>query len=177
MRGSSCTTEVFIFVIMESKRQTGDKGAQQSTTNVFILFLEQKVVREREKLVETNTMDRGMSERVTETSQGGNKKHIDWPCQSEAVNEGGRRRRGGLDSCRLGSREGNGERKWVSIKLCQGQFAVNGPLHLDALSQRGCWRLGASMNCMLGGAHLLKRQAQRQSITIIIHITVRVLSC
>lgn len=79
---------------MERKRQTGDKGAQQSTTNVFILFLEQKVVREREKLAETNTMDRGMSERVTETSQGGNKKHTDWPCQSEAVNEGGRRRRG-----------------------------------------------------------------------------------
>lgn len=73
MRGSSCTTDVFILVIMERKRQTGDKGAQQSTTNVFILFLEQKVVEEREKLAETNTMDRRTSERVTEASQAGTK--------------------------------------------------------------------------------------------------------
>lgn len=69
---------------------------------------------------------------------------------------------GGRGSCRLGSREGNGERKWVSIKLCQGQFAVNGPLHLVALSLRGCWLLGPSMHCMLGGAHPLKRQPWRQ---------------
>lgn len=55
------------------EEETGDKGAQQSTTNVFILFLEQKVVEEREKLAETNTMDRGTSERVTEASQAGTK--------------------------------------------------------------------------------------------------------
>lgn len=65
------------------------------------------------------------------------------------MNEGGGGG-GGLDSCRLGSREGNGERKWVSIKLCQGQFAVNGPLHLVALSQRGCWLLGASVHAGRG---------------------------
>lgn len=73
-----------------NRRQRGSAEHDKCLHPVF----EQKVVREREKLAETNTVDRGTNERVTETSQGGNKKHIDWPCQSEAVNEGGRRRRG-----------------------------------------------------------------------------------
>lgn len=49
MRGSSCATDVFIFVVMERTRQTGNKGAQQSVTNIFIQLLEQKVGRERER--------------------------------------------------------------------------------------------------------------------------------
>lgn len=114
----------------------GNKDAQPSATNVFIL--EEKVVRERErerdKLVETNVMDRGTSERATEASQGGNKERFDWPWKRRR-----RRRSGGeLDSCCLG----NSERKWASIKLCQGQFAVNGSLHLAALSAGGRWLLG-----------------------------------
>lgn len=58
---------------------------------------------------------------------------------------------------RLGG--GGSKRKWDSIKLCQGQFAVNGPLHLAALSQRGRMLPGASLHCMLGGARPLPRQS------------------
>lgn len=88
-----------------------------------------------------------------------------------------RRKRWGRNSCRLGSREGSSERKWDSIRLCQGQFAVNGPLHLAALSLRGCMLLGASLHCMLGEAPPLKRHALRQRFSIKIHIINPVLSC
>ena len=150
-----------ILVILERKRQTGNKGAQQSA-QISSSSSWTKKWSEREKLAETNKTDRRTSKRVTGTSQGANKKRIDWLCQSESVNERGRKRRaGGLDSCRLGTREGNGKRKWASIKLCQGQFAVNGPLHLVAYSLRGCWLLGALEQCMLGGARPPKRQRQK----------------
>lgn len=166
MRGSSRAADVSIFVITERKRPTGNKGAQRSATNVSIQLLGQNGG------TETNTMDRGSSQRVTETSQGGNKKHIDWPCRSGAVNER-RGRRSGVgwgerDSCRLGSREGNGERKWASIKLCQGQFAVNGPLHLAVGGPQ-------SSACWDGGP--VHSEDRDKSITIIIHITAPVLSC
>lgn len=136
-----------------NRKQRGSAERQMSSSSSW-----NRKWSETEKLGETNTMGRGTSKRVTQTSQGRNKRRIDWPCQSEAVNERERRRRrGGVDSYRLGSREGSGERKWASIKLCQGQFAVNGPLHLVALSLRGRW-----LQCMLGGARPLKRQAPRQ---------------
>lgn len=67
------------------------------------------------------------------------------------MNEGGGEEVG-VNSCRLGSREGRSERKWDSIKPCQGQFAVNGPLHLAALPLKGCMLLGASAGRMQGGA-------------------------
>lgn len=50
------------------------------------------------------------------------------------------------------NKEGNSKRKWDSIKAGQGQFAVNRLLHLAALSQRRCMLMGASLQCMLGGA-------------------------
>lgn len=53
----------------------------------------------------------------------------------------------------VGAASGNGIQS-----LCQGQFAVNGPLHLAALSLRGCMLPGASLHCMLGGARPLQRQ-------------------
>lgn len=49
----------------------------------------------------------------------------------------------------------NSKRKRDSIKPCQGQFAVNRPLHLAALSLRGCMLLRASWRCLLGGARPL----------------------
>lgn len=75
---------------------------------------------------------------------------------------------GEQESCRLGSREGNSERKWASIKLCQGQFAVNGPLHLAAGGPQ-------SSACWDGGP--VHSEDRDKSITIIIHIIAPVLSC
>lgn len=101
-------------------------------------------------------MDREANEtEETETSQAGNKKHIDGWCQSEEVNE---RRRRGEKLLPTGRREGSSKRKQDSIKLCQGQFAVNGPLHLAAHSLRGHMLPWASLHCMLGGARPLLKQ-------------------
>ena len=53
-------------------------------TNIFILSWDRRTDSgERDK----NKADRGTSERVTETSAGANKKHIDRPCQSEEESE------------------------------------------------------------------------------------------
>lgn len=62
--------------------------------------------------------------RGSEASQAGNKKHTDWTCQSAEVNARWRR-----------TRVAGRERKWDSVKVCQGQFAVKGPLHLAAFTE------------------------------------------
>lgn len=156
---------------MERKRQTGNKGAQQSATNIFIQLLEEKVVRKREKLAETNTLDRGTSERVTGTSQGGNKKHIDWPCQSEAVNERGRRRR--RRARLLPSRQqGRKRREEVSFNqtlsrsVCSEWASPPGRSFTERTLAAG----GLSSACWEGPVPSKDRHRDK-SITIIIHIT------
>lgn len=73
-----------------NRKQQGSAERQMSSSSSW-----NRKWSETEKLGETNTMGRGTSKRVTQTSQGRNKRRIDWPCQSEAVNERERRRRRG----------------------------------------------------------------------------------
>lgn len=86
------------------------------------------------------------------------------------MNEGGGRGGGGRDSCRPGSREGNGERKWVSIKLCQGQFAVNGASPPGrSFTERMLAAGGPQCTaCWEGPVHSKDRHRDK-SIAIIIH--------
>lgn len=162
--------DVFILQRRERKteRQTGNKGMQrerergkedayrnrQSMTNIFILLWErEKVVRGRERNKKINIMDRGASETETQKLLKPETKTtlIGRVSQWRWMKDGGGGGGGGDTPAVWAVREGSSTRKQDSIKLCQGQFAVNGPLHLVALSLRACMLLGASLHCMLGG--------------------------
>lgn len=141
-------------MITKRKRPTGNKGAQRSATNVSIQPLGQ------DGGTETNTMDRGSSQRVTETSQGGNKKRIDWPCRSEAVNErggGGEAGWGGWGGARLLPSRQQGRKRREEVGFNQ---TLSRSVCSEWAPPPGCW--GASEQCMLGwGARPLRGQRQK----------------